>query len=48
MGCLLVDLCLPLADLQHFRLTKGFHKTPKGDFFSERADVFVNSSSRQT
>ena len=28
MGCLpLADLCLPLADLHHFRLTKGFPKT---------------------
>ena len=24
--CPLVDLCLPLGDLHHFRLTKGFPK----------------------
>ena len=29
MGCLpLADLCLSLADLHHFCLTKGFSKTP--------------------
>ena len=30
MGCVpLVDLCLPLADLNHFCLTKQLPKTPR-------------------
>ena len=32
----LVVLCLPLADLHHFRLTKGFLKLPAASSRSER------------